>query len=89
MCLAICAVETWSLGWILSLRPVWCSPAEHRFVHATEARGRASDAIRQESETGWREMQRSVRKKSPYPGDTSDMYLAPEAGQAFDRPRPR
>jgi DNA invertase Pin-like site-specific DNA recombinase len=31
----------------------------------------------------------SVRKKSLYPGDTSDMNLVPESGQAVDRPRPR
>jgi hypothetical protein len=34
-------------------------------------------------------MQRGVRKKSLYPGDTSDMNLTPESGLAVDRPRPR
>ena len=49
----------------------------YRLVRATEAR------------IARVEMQRGVRKKSLYPGDTSDMNFSPESGQAIDRPRPR
>ena len=49
---------------------------------------RASDAVLQESKSD-RVKPRSVRKKSLYPGDTSDMNPAPELGHAADRPRPR